>query len=191
MIYWVGLYSKRNIRSDQNEKKKALVLALAAVIIIMGIPNSLLAANSNTPLDIVIGNQVVLRVRAAADGQSIQKRSNIIYENLREVLSHTAIYPELTKAVEYDGDYAVVAPSYSDLNAEEKAELKAATTFNPETMNLIARVKKEDAKAAGMSKKALAMSWARNIARALPTANYEPNMCIIQPGSCPTPSYKK
>ncbi len=95
--------------------------------------------------EVIIGDQVVLRIRADAGGYSVQKRVDTIYDRLNPLLGYDEFVPEKMVVARFGSDATV---SYDG---------RLIVTVDPET-----------AKLNGFSTLRLAEIWAANLREAIP-----------------------
>jgi len=95
----------------------------------------------------IIGNQVVLRIRSAADGMTIQQRVDQVTTRLNKLLGSRAFDPALITVRRYGGEYAVMHGDSLVATADSKT-----AAFNK------------------TSSEKLANQWAANLKRVIPLA---------------------
>lgn len=129
--------------------KKALALSTLAVLLgMMALPAlSAISAISNPSGEMIIGYQVVLRIRSEAGGMSVQERVDVITTRLNKRLGSREFDPTLITVRKFGGEYAVM---HGD--------------------SLIVTADSETASLNHTSSQKLAEHWAANLKRVIPTA---------------------
>ena len=129
--------------------KQVLAISTIAVLLaLIALPAiSAIDAISNPSGEMIIGYQVVLRIRCADGGMSIQERVDEITTRLNNLLGSNAFDPKLITVRKYGVEYAVM---YAD--------------------SLIVTVDTETASLNKTSSENLAKQWAENLRRVIPLA---------------------
>jgi hypothetical protein len=118
--------------------------ALGLLVVAFGLP---VAARAGDAGDIVIANQVVLRIRAGAPDVSAAERTRIVTRRVVDVLSYEDTQHPDVRIVKAGVDRAIFVGK-----------------------TLLVTVQESDAKANLTTPKALAREWAANLVRELPQA---------------------
>lgn len=129
-------------------KKPSVTGAAAAAALGLFLTAAAVPARAIPPGEIVLGNEVIMRLRVPAGGLDLQKRGDLVQERVNEVLAIT----DLT-----ENDVSVL-------------QLKEGPTIYVRGIKLIT-VDKETATANERSPDALARMWARKLARVFPEVN--------------------
>ena len=129
--------------------KHAIAISAALVLLAMlALPVlSEIEAIANPTGEMIIGYQVVLRIRTAAGGMSIQQRVDQITTRLNRQLGSKDFDPNLITVRKYGGEYAVMHGDSLIVTADS-----ATAAYNK------------------TSSKELATKWAANLKRVIPMA---------------------
>ena len=122
------------------------VLGVMILLLMMVIPSFGIGQDG----EVIIGQQMILRIRFAAGGMSIQQRVDEVTLRLNEYLGVAAFDPSKVKVVEVKGEYCVMIGK-----------------------NLIITADKDTARYNQATPKQLAEMWASNIRKAIPKAKAE------------------
>ena len=123
-------------------KRLTGILVLVSLLLALAIP--VFAVNGG---GIIIGNELIFRIRHDSAGMTIQQRADAVTMRLNEVLGCPCIYVNLIKIKKQGSNYAIMYDK-----------------------SLIITVDKQTAASNGISTKQLAKIWANNLKRVLPEA---------------------
>ena len=129
--------------------KQVLAISTIAVLLaLLALPAlSELQAIAHPTGKMIIGNQVVLKIRSAAGGMSIQERVDQVTTRLNKRLGSRAFDPTLITVRRYGGEYAVMHGDSLIVTADSKTAAYNKT-----------------------SSEKLAKQWAANLRRVIPLA---------------------
>ena len=124
------------------------VLAISTIAVLLALlALSAIQAIANPTGEMIIGYQVVLRIRSDAGGMTIQQRVDQITIRLNRQLGSKDFDPKLITVRKYGGEYAVMHGDSLIVTADSKT-----AAFN------------------NTSSKELATQWAANLKRVIPKA---------------------
>lgn len=123
-------------------KQMTAITTIAALVVLLALP-----AIARHAGEVVIGYQVVLRIRSTADGMSIQQRVDQVTTRLNRRLGSRNFDPRLIRVRKYGGEYAVMHRDSLIVTADSKTAARNRT-----------------------SSKKLAKQWAANLKRVIPLA---------------------
>jgi len=129
--------------------KHVLAISTIAVLLALLVLPALSAvrAIAHPSGEMIIGYQVVLRIRSAADGMSIQQRVDQVTTRLNRRLGSREFDPKLITVRKYGGEYAVMHGDSLIVTADSKTAAYNKT-----------------------SSEQLANQWAANLKRVIPLA---------------------
>lgn len=122
------------------------VMGIIVLFLMMVIPSSGIGQDG----EVIIGQQIILRIRFAAGGLSIQQRADAVTVRLNEYLGSKPFDPSKVKVANVNGEYCVMISN-----------------------NLIITADKDTARYKQATPKQLAEMWASNIRKAIPKAKAE------------------
>ncbi|MHB1457353.1 MAG: hypothetical protein ACYC0V_10615 [Armatimonadota bacterium] len=122
------------------------VMGVIVLLLMMVIPSFGIGQDG----EVIIGQQLILRIRFAAGGYSIQQRADAVTVRLNEYLGVKPFNPSMVKVANVNGEYCVMIGS-----------------------DLIITADKDTARYNQATPKQLAEMWASNIRRVLPKAKAE------------------
>ena len=129
--------------------KHVLTISIVAVLLaLLALPAlSEINAIAHPTGEMIIGNQVVLRIRSSADGMTIQQRVDQVTTRLNKRLGSRAFDPTLITVRRYGGEYAVMHGDSLIVTADSNTAAYNKT-----------------------SSEKLANQWAANLKRVIPLA---------------------
>lgn len=128
-------------------KKVAFLVVL--IVTLMGFASVVFAVGQ--PGDVIIGQEVVLRIRFPAGGYSVEKRAEIVTQRINELLGSEPFEPSDVKVAIRNKEYAVLIGDNIIITAD-----KETARFNKTTPEKLANI------------------WAENLRRVIPKAKAEP-----------------
>jgi hypothetical protein len=129
-------------------KQVPAISALAVLLALLALPAlSAIRAIAHPSGEMIIGYQVVLRIRSAAGGMSIQERVDLVTTRLNRRLGSRDFDPKLITVRKYGGEYAVMHKDSLIVTADSKTAAYNKT-----------------------SSEELAKQWAANLKRVIPLA---------------------
>ncbi|MHB1001998.1 MAG: hypothetical protein ACYC27_22380 [Armatimonadota bacterium] len=129
-------------------KQVKAITMTAALLALLAVPAiSAIRAISHPSGEMIIGYQVVLRIRSAADGMSIQQRVDQITTRLNKRLGSRDFDPKFITVRQYGDEYAVMHKDSMIVTADSKTAAYNKT-----------------------SSKKLANQWSANLKRVIPMA---------------------
>lgn len=123
--------------------KQALILLMLFGLLI-GFALPLLAAD---PGDVIVGDEVVLRIRFPAGGYTVEQRADAVTQRINDILGARPFSPEDVKVAQQNGEWVVLIGSELIITADT-----ATAKFNKTTTQ------------------GLAETWAANLRRVIPKA---------------------
>ncbi len=123
---------------------KRMILGLMLVCMVFGFAIPLFAAD---PGDVIVGDDVVLRIRFAAGGYTIQERVDGVTYRINLCLGAKPFDPASVRVTQQNGEWVVMIGNRMIITADEET-----ARFNHSTT------------------KELATTWANNLKRVIPQA---------------------
>jgi hypothetical protein len=125
---------------------KHIVLGLSILLSLLVLSNAAMAYYS-TPGDIVVGNEVVMRIQDNAGGYSVEERVKAVNHRLVEILSYAPVNDVSISVHLMKGDYVISVGKYELITVDKNLADKNNTT--PEKLakewakNLLPALKRE------------------------------------------------
>jgi len=125
---------------------KNLVSVLTILMTVIILSSSAMAYYA-TPGDVVVGNEVVMRIRDAAGGYSVEERTKSINERLVEILSYAPVNDVSVSVHLVKGNYVISVGKYQLITVDKN--MADANKSTPEKLaqswkkNLLPALKKQ------------------------------------------------
>jgi hypothetical protein len=125
---------------------KNLVSVLTILMTVIILSNAAMAYYA-TPGDVVVGNEVVMRIRDAAGGYSVEERTKSINERLVEILSYAPVNDVSVSVHLVKGNYVISVGKYQLITVDKN--MADANKSTPEKLaeswkkNLLPALKKQ------------------------------------------------
>ena len=101
---------------------------LFSLILISGILSNAAMAYYSTPGDVVVGNQVVMRIRDNAGGYSVEERVKAVNERLVEILSYAPVNEVSITVHLVKGNYVISVGKYQLITIDKNMADSNKTT---------------------------------------------------------------